>query len=665
MLSAEIRRALTAPVVFLTTLFVIAGFLSVSSPAAQAADEMSVSLAPSSVSAGPTDVLSVTITVTNKSSEDVPAGEAVVTAPSDVIAQVSELDAWLASADGSSTPGRFLSTVEIPAVAAGKSVSVVQELPLSLGRFGSAWGPRGLALNYEADPASASARSVFVWTPTEAPGKTAFSGVMSIIAGPSSSGLYTAEELTTFTGPDGVLTRQLDVVKGHSVALGVDPRILVSLEILGAQAPESATLWLAELAALPQETFLLSYADADISAQAQAGASTLISPDNADVVQAIDVDPAATATPVPSESPSAVKDVFLRFEEKIKNLGWPAAHSVIGSDLPVFAGNGLNSLILSSTNLATSGDSPSSGVLSGSTVAVTTSGLSSALSRGDLPRAGAYAAAGLLDGSTSGRMFAELARDETSLTALGKQQLTLSAFSALPWVGSGTLSGALSSASTGLSLADSAESSTRITTVQGLLSRNNAVAEFSTIAENPALITSPAARDLAAVLSVSWLGEKSWSEAVNENLRSTTAVLNSVAVSTSSTVNMVGGQANIPISVRNALTQPVTVVVTADPSNGRLLVDGGETITIQPESQAKARIPVKAQVGNGSVTLTVTLSSTSGVVIGQPSVIPINVRADWETWGLAALGVAFAGLITAGVLRTLRRRRSEALNPAE
>jgi hypothetical protein len=29
------------------------------------------------------------------------------------------------------------------------------------------------------------------------------------------------------------------------------------------------------------------------------------------------------------------------------------------------------------------------------------------------------------------------------------------------------------------------------------------------------------------------------------------------------------------------------------------------------------------------------------------------------------LGVAFAGLITAGVLRTLRRRRSEALNPAE
>ncbi|MDH6532137.1 hypothetical protein M2119_000374 [Aurantimicrobium minutum] len=665
MLSAEIRRALTAPVVFLTTLLVIAGFLSVSSPVAHAADEVSVSLVPSTVSAGPNDALSVTITVNNKSTDDLPAGEAVVTAPSDVISQVSELDSWLAASDGTATPGRFLSTVEIPAVAAGKSVSVVQELPLSLGRFGAAWGPRGLAVNYEAEPASASARSIFVWTPTEAPGKTAFSGVMSIIAEPSASGLYTADELTTFTGPDGVLTRQLEMVRGHSVALGVDPRILVSLEVLGADAPASAKSWLADLAGLPVETFLLSYADADISAQAQAGATTLIAPDTSDVIQAEPVDPATTATPAPTETPAPAKDVLPRFDVQLTNLGWPAAHSVIGSDLPVFTNNGLTSLILSSNNLTSAGESPSSGTLAGSSVAVTTTGLSSALSRGDLPRAGAYAAAGLLDSSTSGRMFAELARDQTSLTALGKQKLTLTAFSALPWVGSGSLSTALSSASTGLSLSDSAESSTRITTIQGLLTRNQAVADFSTIAENPALITRPAARQLAAVLSVGWLGEKSWSEAVNENLRNTTALLNSVAVSTSSTVNMVGGQANIPISVRNALTQPVTVVVTADPSNGRLLVDGGETITIQPESQAKARIPVKAQVGNGSVSLTVTLSSTSGVVIGQPAVIPINVRADWETWGLAALGLAFAGLITAGVIRTVRRRRSEAASSAE
>lgn len=665
MLSAEIRRALTVPVVFLTTLLVIAGFLSVTSPGAQAADDVSLSMSPSSASAGPNDVLSVTLTVTNKSTEDIPAGEAVVTAPSEVISQVSELDAWLAASDGNATPGRFLSTVEIPAVEAGKSISVVQDLPLSLGRFGNTWGPRGLAVNYEADPASASARSVFVWAPSEAPGKTAFSGVMSLIAGPSTAGLYTAEELTTFTGPDGVLTRQLRVARGHSVALGVDPRILLSLEVLGSAVPESAKSWLAELAAFPGESFLLSYADADISAQAQAGASTLIAPDNKDVVHAEAADPAASATPVPSETPSVVKDIVSRFEAQLPNLGWPAAHSVVSTDLPVFANNGLTALILSSSNLVSAGESPSSGILAGSSVAVTTSGLSSALARGDLPRAGAYAAAGLLDSSTSGHMFAEIIRDETSLTALGKQEQTLSAFSALPWVGSGTISSALSSASTGLSLADSPESGSRITTVQGLLTRNQAVTNFSTITENPTLLTSPAARDLAAVLSVGWLKEKSWSEAVNENLRSTTAVLNSVAVSTSSTVNMVGGQANIPISVRNNLTQPVTVVVTADPSNGRLLVDGGETITIQPESQAKARIPVKAQVGNGSVSLTVTLSSASGIAIGQPAVIPINVRADWESWGLAALGVAFAGLLTAGVIRTVRRRRIEAAHPAE
>ena len=90
---------------------------------------------------------------------------------------------------------------------------------------------------------------------------------------------------------------------------------------------------------------------------------------------------------------------------------------------------------------------------------------------------------------------------------------------------------------------------------------------------------------------------------------------------------------------------------------GSIRINGEETITIQPESQAKARIPVQAQVGNGSAILTVTLRSIEGVPVGQPVGIPVNVRADWETWGLTAVGIAFVGLITAGVIRTLRRRK--------
>jgi hypothetical protein len=54
--------------------------------------------------------------------------------------------------------------------------------------------------------------------------------------------------------------------------------------------------------------------------------------------------------------------------------------------------------------------------------------------------------------------------------------------------------------------------------------------------------------------------------------------------------------------------------------------------------------------------LTITLSSPTGVVVGSPASISVNVRADWESWGLLGLGVLFAGLIVAGVVRTVRRK---------
>ena len=43
-------------------------------------------------------------------------------------------------------------------------------------------------------------------------------------------------------------------------------------------------------------------------------------------------------------------------------------------------------------------------------------------------------------------------------------------------------------------------------------------------------------------------------------------------------------------------------------------------------------------------------------MVGSPASISVNVRADWESWGLLGLGILFAGLIVAGVVRTVRRK---------
>lgn len=51
------------------------------------------------------------------------------------------------------------------------------------------------------------------------------------------SGLIPAAELEQYTSSVGLLTRQLDAVAGRPVTLAIDPMIIVSIRLLGSQAP--------------------------------------------------------------------------------------------------------------------------------------------------------------------------------------------------------------------------------------------------------------------------------------------------------------------------------------------------------------------------------------------------------------------------------------------
>jgi flagellar biosynthesis/type III secretory pathway M-ring protein FliF/YscJ len=68
---------------------------------------------------------------------------------------------------------------------------------------------------------------------------------------------------------------------------------------------------------------------------------------------------------------------------------------------------------------------------------------------------------------------------------------------------------------------------------------------------------------------------------------------------------------------------------------------------------------VSAKVGNGDVTLRVSVFSPTGVLVSQPGVVDVNVQAEWEGVGsavFAALVVLFFGF---GVWRNIARRRKE------
>ncbi|MEO7429285.1 MAG: DUF6049 family protein, partial [Acidimicrobiales bacterium] len=70
-------------------------------------------------------------------------------------------------------------------------------------------------------------------------------------------------------------------------------------------------------------------------------------------------------------------------------------------------------------------------------------------------------------------------------------------------------------------------------------------------------------------------------------------------------------------------------------------------------------MPVNAQVGNGPVDVQITLSSESGVQLGQTVTIPVNVQADWEGLGAGLLATAVLLFFGFGIVRNIRRRRAE------
>lgn len=662
-----------------------------------ASDAVIVSIFPTGgASASEGQDLAVTISLTNTSSDVTPAGEIVVTTGSSVLGDAAQIDEWLAKSDDEQQPGRWLGIVDAPALPPGASIDLTATLPLNNALYGDSWGPRGLAADLEINARTAgSGRGVLVWTTPVIAERAALVTLLPVVSTASGSGLLTADELTVLTSPQGILTTQLGIATDRNVTLAVDPRVLASIGALGSEAPASALSWLDRLLALTNESFALAYADADVALQAQAGASALLTAAFSD--QAL-LTPQATSSATPSATPAATPAptgtpatsslpalgtlattlvpavANVPWIPSLANVSWPAENTVIAADMSVLAPTTSTVTILSSRNIASGANSPSVVTVGDNTAFVTNDALTRALQNAtaassdaqwsrSFSLASAYLATTALNPSAEGGAIATLDRRSGSSSSLTRAAQTLDRLSGLAWVEPGTL-GTVSALTGGAArvatnIVDLPESEERVQVAKAILSRHGAVADFSTVLESPALLTDATTRHELALFSVAWTADDAWPGAVSRYQQSTSTILNSIRLVPSSEIQMVGGQVNIPVTIENTLAFPATVLVRATPSNARLRVDSDATATIQGEAQAKALIPVVARVGNGSVLLTVSLYSSSGVPIGTPASLPVTVRADWESWGLGVLGALFAALLITGVIRTVRKRRDE------
>lgn len=645
--------------------------------------------------------LVITGTVANPSTKAIPAGSASVVLNRSAVRSRAELSSWLAPASTSADDslGTTVLTAATPEVPAGHTMPMQFTVPAASIDFGSqasTWGTRTLAIRITAGASEiGQARSSVVWNPGTGVQSTRLALVMPLTVPQSSDGLIPSDLLAGYTADGGLLARELDAVFDQpGIAIGVDPRVLASIRILGDSTPPTAFAWLRRLEAASNDTFALSYADSDLAAASQAKATRLLAPtsfpiDSRLFPNAPTATPTNQATSTPAPGPTggtgntAVNPLpdlasLQAFDYTLPAVAWPASGSVVESDLDSFATGGLTTTILGSGNVGY-GDldyTPSSAALVAKHQAlVSDDGLSSYLDtavEASTPAlwekamselSGAIAVISLERPAAARTLLATFDRSRPGADARLAQ--TLAALAALPWAASASLSEADAAFSSGSAVLPATatvtarpESAERIATVTALLAAEATAGSFSSILADPSQITGERRLTLLTLLSNSWTGDGTWTAETKKYLATSNRyVTKSVTIARSSATVFTSRNSPLPITVTNELPWPVTVYVTVRSPSNIITIDNDRVeLVVEAQSQAKTTVPVTSNA-NGPVTLTVSLSSATNVQITTPATIDVDVQAQWETAFTAIVAVLVFGVFGFGIYRTVAKRR--------
>ncbi|WP_411721481.1 DUF6049 family protein [Mycetocola sp.] len=670
-------------------------------PAAAPIEDITVEISSSASFLSADEAMTVTVTIDNSTAAALPAGTLVLESGTEPIESREALADWL-SGTGKLASDRPLTSVPIPVLEPGARhtmtpITVNAEL---LG-LPAAAGAYPLDASYTSADAVVGATETIVHTPDATNRPLGVAVAAPITAPPGTTGLLGGDALALYTSPTGVLTRQLDGLIDRPVALGIDPMIIASIRALGSAAPASAVNWLDRLSRATNETFPLQFSDADASVQAQAGLPGLLNPTSlrysldpenfverapdsepddpnnpAPAEPAPTTDPSTTPSPSPGEPTLPTLAELTEWPYTTTGIVWPDDGTVQAADLAVFSASGATTTVVSSANVTTEDGytAGAAGTAGDASVLVSDAAASDAL------REAATAVTtdeqlNALTNLASQLMVIAAEEDAPQRTVLltldrgwplsgSRLSDAITGLMAMPTVSAAVLSAAVAQEATAVSINDAPQSPDRIALVKRLHTREASLAEFSTMLDEPALLTGRERAEILSLLAVGWRSDSGWTSAVTAHDTATTSTLQSVSITATSPILMVSNQSSLPFSVRNEYDLPVTVVLQASSSSLKLSVDSSVTQKIAPHARESVRVPVEARLGNGDVTVRLQLYSPQSAVIGESSLVPVTVRADWEGIGAAALVVFIALLFIGGLIRTVHKRRAERRHPA-
>jgi hypothetical protein len=648
--------------------------------------------------------VTITITIGNASSKFISPGTATISITEKPLDSRQELDAWL-KPGGDDPATRVIASVPTQGVTAGTNQRVAT-VTIPEQTVGVAGKTAVFGLSATVDDASGAVGKGYSSLTYEGTGdqhQVGLAVAMPITVPPTSNGLIATDDLATYTAPDGLLTRQLDLARDHpSIAIGIDPMIIASIRVLGSSAPQSAQNWLADLDLLSNDSFPLQYGDADVATQLQSGITSLLGPtsfgyatdprnfpaqlavgETPEPTPTATTNPFVTPTPTPTPQQPNVPTMaqLLSWPYTFSGIAWPADDSLRSSDLEALVDNGYQSTIVSgsNTNQSSLSVTPNAPLpVKGGTALVTDTAVSDAL-RAVVSATGtdeenaalASVSAQLAEISTQGAggtiILAGMDRDWPANS--NEASRALNSVFALPWVTASSLRDALTAPmSDQLKLDDVTQDAARTAAVHQLTDDAGRMDAFATVLADPTALTGRTRNQLLSLLAVAWRqSDNNWPAAVAGFHSQATTTVASVQIDPTGKITVASAQSLIPVTVTNGFDLPVNIVLRATPSNGRLEVDSDTAKTIPAKASAKVLVPVKAKLGNGSVRLGLQLYSPTELPIGAPQTASIEVHADWEGLGALILGIAvvlFFGFgLTRSIVRRIKTRRSGADNP--
>jgi hypothetical protein len=619
------------------------------------------------------------VTFDEESSAGLAAGTATVMIDRRPFSSRDSLQDWFAGTSKSSIASSGVTAVPTDEVLAGTTHTLQITVPAKALHLGAS-GIYAVAVAVTANgTAVTTARTAVAWKTTGSQSvPVALAAPLTVPAG--SGDFISAANLATYTAPTGVLTRELADLENTQVAIGIDPRILASIRILGKTAPQSARDWLVQLEGVSNQTFPLAWADSDLTVGLQAGATSVLTPEALDYAIVPDrfSAPTSTQTPSPTETPDPdnpplpTSQSLTAFGYTLPDLSWPAENSVTAADVAKLQDSQISGAILASTNVKQpSGSTSASATVGGLSVDVSDATISGYLrDAAAAPTRESWSAAmtrlttsiallGLESDSTPPAILATFGRNWQDTDTNFDE--TLTGMFTRPWVSPMQLGDVADASSRSITIRSTPQSADRITRVTEMLAAEARVIRFSVITDpNRQELTSSRRLVLLSLLSDEWIDNPTgWNTATNGYLKDSRKITQSVQVAKSSNVLLLGNQAPLPITVSNNLDQPVTVYVAVRPRTTLIAVDKNhrlQAVTVNAQSQRRIEIPIQS-LSNGKVEVAVSLYSQTGRQVGATTAININVQAGWETVGTLLFGALVVGIFAFGLVRNIRKRR--------